>query len=49
MPNCLELLELARSSDAEGIVKLLREGCDPNVRDSGGLTPLHEAAGGGLR
>ena len=48
MPNsnedCEELVRLAANGDINEITKLLKDGCNPNIKDDYGWTPLHRAA-----
>ncbi len=43
MPICDGLLGLARDGVVNGVAELLKEGCNPNMKDKDGDTPLqHE-------
>ncbi len=42
--GCDELIDAAVKGDMKRVKKLLDKGCDPNIRDEDGSTPLHKAA-----
>jgi hypothetical protein len=46
-PQDEQLLQAARDGNLEQVEALLRQGATVTVTDENGLTPLHEAAGGG--